>query len=115
MTSKRSDAQSNLFHLWRDIIADELGYTKKEMKKVLIRTHCTPTQVTDLNGVVSQDWPSTADMKVKEFSQLLNIVDTEFNVRIVDKIYSKEQIYHGNKLYLMPDLMIKPSAGYLFF
>ena len=30
---KRSDAQNRLFHTWRDIIAEEMGESKKETKK----------------------------------------------------------------------------------
>mgnify|MGYP003636251269 FL=1 len=60
---KRSDAQSRLFHYWRDIIAKEIGESKKEAKK----------QIKKKFNVVS-----TKDLEVEEFVEFLRNIDDFF-------------------------------------
>jgi hypothetical protein len=60
---KRSDAQSRLFHYWRDIIAQEIGESKKEAKK----------QIKKKFNVVS-----TKDLEVEEFVEFLRNIDDFF-------------------------------------
>ncbi|MFW9881162.1 MAG: alkaline phosphatase family protein, partial [Candidatus Thorarchaeota archaeon] len=47
-------------------------------------------------------------------SSLFQIEDPENNLKIVDKIYTKDEIYKGDKPHLIPDLIIKPIKGYSF-
>mgnify|MGYP000545370774 FL=1 len=60
---KRSDAQNRLFHTWRDIIAEEIGESKKEAKK----------QIKKKFNVVS-----TKDLEVEEFVEFLRDIDDFF-------------------------------------
>ena len=60
---KRSDAQSRLFHKWRDIIALEMGESKEETKK-LIKTKFSIK--------------STKDLEVSEFVEFLKEIDDFF-------------------------------------
>ena len=60
---KRSDAQSRLFHYWRDIIAKEIGESKKEAKK----------QIKEKFNIVS-----TKDLEVEEFVDFLRNIDDFF-------------------------------------
>lgn len=60
---KRSDAQSRLFHYWRDIIAQEIGESKTEAKK----------QIKEKFNVVS-----TKDLEVEEFVEFLRNIDDFF-------------------------------------
>ena len=46
--------------------------------------------------------------------KLSQITDPENNNRIVEKIYSADEIYHGPKMHLMPDIIVKPAPGYTF-
>ena len=46
--------------------------------------------------------------------KLSQITDTENNNRIVEKIYSADEIYRGSKMHLMPDIIVKPIPGYTF-
>lgn len=45
---------------------------------------------------------------------LENLRDPQTNSSVVETIYRKEEIYHGNFLELMPDLIIIPKPGYSF-
>ena len=60
---KRSDAQNRLFHTWRDIIATEIGESKKEAKK----------QIKKKFSIVS-----TKDLEVAEFVDFLRDIDDFF-------------------------------------
>ena len=60
---KRSDAQNRLFHTWRDIIAQEIGESKKEAKK----------QIKEKFNIVS-----TKDLEVEEFVDFLRNIDDFF-------------------------------------
>ena len=60
---KRSDAQSRIFHYWRDIIAKEMGESKTEAKK----------QIKIKFNVVS-----TKDLEVEEFVEFLRNIDDFF-------------------------------------
>lgn len=60
---KRSDAQNRLFHAWRDIIAQEIGESKKEAKK----------QIKEKFNIVS-----TKDLEVEEFVDFLRNIDDFF-------------------------------------
>ena len=60
---KRTEAQSRLFHYWRDIIAKEIGESKKEAKK----------QIKKKFNVVS-----TKDLEVEEFVEFLRNIDDFF-------------------------------------
>ncbi|KPK77949.1 MAG: hypothetical protein AMJ79_01525 [Phycisphaerae bacterium SM23_30] len=46
--------------------------------------------------------------------KLLQITDPQRQVKVVENIFTRGQIYHGAKLHLMPDLILKPAAGYSF-
>ncbi len=46
--------------------------------------------------------------------KLSQITDPENNNRIVEKIYSSNEIFHGPKMHLMPDIIVKPAPGYTF-
>ena len=60
---KRSDAQSRLFHYWRDIIAEEMGESKKETKKLIKNQF----------SIIS-----TKDLEVDEFVEFLKEIDDFF-------------------------------------
>ena len=60
---KRSDAQNRLFHTWRDIIAEEMGESKKETKKLIKKKF----------SIVS-----TKDLEVAEFVDFLRDIDDFF-------------------------------------
>ena len=60
---KRSDAQSRLFHYWRDIIAEEMGESKEETKKLIKKKF----------SIVS-----TKDLEVAEFVDFLRDIDDFF-------------------------------------
>ena len=53
---KRSDAQNRLFHKWRDIIAQEMGESKEETKKLIKKKFSIK---------------STKDLEVSEFVEFL--------------------------------------------
>ena len=61
---KRSDAQSRLFHKWRDIIAIEMGESKEETKK----------QIKNKFSI-----KSTKDLEVSEFVEFLREVEDFFS------------------------------------
>jgi len=60
---KRSDAQNRLFHKWRDIIAEEMGESKTEAKKLIKKKF----------NVVS-----TKNLEVEEFVEFLRDIDNFF-------------------------------------
>ena len=60
---KRSDAQNRLFHTWRDIIAEEMGESKKETKKLIKNQF----------SIIS-----TKDLEVDEFVEFLRDIDDFF-------------------------------------
>ena len=77
VTSKRSIAQNNLYQVWARCMAEDLGYTHKEMKTVLVQEHLTPTIITDLKGKDIQVWPSTTDIGVKGFAEFLTMIEIQ--------------------------------------
>jgi len=56
------------------------------------------------------------DKKIKFnlITQLSKIKDPETNQPIIKKIWSREQLYSGNKVNQLPDLIIEPNPGYSF-
>ncbi len=46
--------------------------------------------------------------------KLIKLKDPENNLKIVDKVYLKHELYHGDKPERIPDLIIKPIKGYSF-
>lgn len=51
----------------------------------------------------------------KEFREKLSqVTDPETGSPVVHEILSRDQVYHGDKLDLMPDLIVKPADGYSF-
>ena len=75
---KRSDAQNRLFHTWRDIIATEIGESKKEAKK----------QIKKKFSIVS-----TKDLEVEEFVEFLRDIDDFFGGEYQIKLPRNED-YH---------------------
>ena len=75
---KRSDAQNRLFHTWRDIIAQEIGESKKEAKK----------QIKKKFNIVS-----TKDLEVDEFVEFLRNIDDFFGGEYQIKLPRNED-YH---------------------
>ena len=61
---KRSDAQSRLFHKWRDIIAIEMGESKEETKNLIKNKFSIK---------------STKDLEVSEFVEFLREVEDFFS------------------------------------
>jgi len=74
VTSKRSDAQNRLWQWWTTIIADELGYTHRELKEMVIVEFLPSKTITTLAGEKAQVWPSTTQLNVKQFSKLLDML-----------------------------------------
>ena len=75
---KRSDAQNRLFHTWRDIIAEEIGESKKEAKK----------QIKNKFNI-----KSTKDLEVAEFVEFLRDIDDFFGGEYQIKLPRNED-YH---------------------
>jgi hypothetical protein len=75
---KRSDAQNRLFHTWRDIIAGEMGESKKETKK----------QIKNQFSI-----ESTKDLEVAEFVEFLRDIDDFFGGEYQIKLPRNED-YH---------------------
>ena len=75
---KRSDDQNRLFHTWRDIIAEEMGESKKETKH-LIKNQFSIT--------------STKDLEVAEFVEFLRDIDDFFGGEYQIKLPRNED-YH---------------------
>ena len=61
---KRSDAQSRLFHKWRDIIAIEMGESKEETKNLIKNKFSIK---------------STKDLEVSEFVEFLREIEDFFS------------------------------------
>ena len=74
VTSKRSDAQNRLWQWWTKIIADELGYTHRELKEMVIVEFLPSKTITTLAGEQAEVWPSTTQLKVGQFSKLLEMI-----------------------------------------
>lgn len=74
VTSKRSDAQNRLWQWWTTIIADELGYTHRELKEMVIVEFLPSKTITTLDGKKAEVWPSTTQLNVKQFSKLLDLL-----------------------------------------
>jgi len=47
-------------------------------------------------------------------NKLIKLKDPEKNLKIVDKVYLKCELYHGDNPERIPDLIIKPIKGYSF-
>ena len=75
---KRSDAQNRLFHTWRDIIAEEMGESKKETKKQIKKKFSIE---------------STKDLEVAEFVEFLRDIDDFFGGEYQIKLPRNED-YH---------------------
>ena len=75
---KRTEAQSRLFHYWRDIIAKEMGESKKETKKLIKNQF----------SIIS-----TKDLEVDEFVEFLRDIDDFFAGEYQIKLPRKED-YH---------------------
>ena len=75
---KRSDAQNRLFHTWRDIIAEEIGESKKETKKQIKKKFSIT---------------STKDLEVAEFVEFLRDIDDFFGGEYQIKLPRNED-YH---------------------
>ena len=75
---KRSDAQNRLFHTWRDIIAEEMGESKKETKKQIKKKFSIT---------------STKDLEVAEFVEFLRDIDDFFGGEYQIKLPRNED-YH---------------------
>jgi len=75
---KRSDAQNRLFHTWRDIIAEEMGESKKETKKQIKKKFSIK---------------STKDLEVAEFVEFLRDIDDFFGGEYQIKLPRNED-YH---------------------
>ncbi|MFX0032325.1 MAG: alkaline phosphatase family protein [Candidatus Hodarchaeota archaeon] len=46
--------------------------------------------------------------------KLYNLEDSETGLKIVKKVFTREEIYKGDHPHLIPDLIIQPSKGYSF-
>ena len=75
---KRTEAQSRLFHYWRDIIAKEMGESKEETKKLIKKKF----------SIVS-----TKDLEVAEFVDFLRDIDDFFGGEYQIKLPRNED-YH---------------------
>ena len=75
---KRSDAQNRLFHTWRDIIAGEMGESKKETKNLIKNQFSIE---------------STKDLEVAEFVEFLRDIDDFFGGEYQIKLPRNED-YH---------------------
>lgn len=75
---KRSDAQNRLFHTWRDIIAEEMGESKKETKNLIKNQFSIK---------------STKDLEVAEFVEFLRDIDDFFGGEYQIKLPRNED-YH---------------------
>ena len=64
---KRSDAQSRLYFMWRDIFAEEVGYTKIEMHK-RFKKKFSIESTKDLNVMEFVDFLCEIDMLAAEHS-----------------------------------------------
>lgn len=73
--AKRSLAQNNLYHMWVDIIANEVGYTHREMDIELKAELLEPEIVVARSGKTFSQLPSTSKMNTKEMSHYLDAVD----------------------------------------
>ncbi len=45
-------------------------------------------------------------------TKLENLVDPETGKKVIKKVWSKEELYSGDKLADMPDIIIEPTSGY---
>jgi predicted AlkP superfamily phosphohydrolase/phosphomutase len=54
------------------------------------------------------------ETRVQLRDKLAEIIDPENNRKIVEKIHFSDEIYHGSKMHLMPDIIVKPAPGYTF-
>jgi len=54
------------------------------------------------------------DKKIKNqlIDQLYQVIDPKTNKKIIKRVWSKEELYQGEKLDRLPDLIIEPIAGY---
>ena len=74
VTSKRSDAQNRLWQWWTTIIADELGYTHRELKEMIVCEFIPSKTITLIGGATAEVWPSTTRLNTRQFSKLLNML-----------------------------------------
>ena len=70
----RTLAQNNLLHKWVRIFADECGYSEPTMKEILKKGYLTPIRY-EIEGVIHERLPSTAELKVKEFTKFLRDIE----------------------------------------
>ena len=74
----RSQAQNRLLHKWVGIFADECGYDPKNMKHALKEEFLEKIQF-EMNGVIYERLPSTAELKVKPFANFLRDIEVLAN------------------------------------
>ena len=65
--SRRSDAQNRLYFAWVDILAKEIGYSKREMHFVLADKFLTKIEFKTKSGKDISQIPSTRELNVDEF------------------------------------------------
>jgi hypothetical protein len=68
---KRSDAQNRLFSRWVDIIRNHTGNSKQEMRLILGDMFLEKIEFTTNKGKQISQIPSTKELKVAEFVDLL--------------------------------------------
>jgi len=81
---KRSDAQSRLYFLWRDIFAEETGYTKKQMH-IRFKEKFGVESTKDLNVSEFVDFLCDIDMLAAEHGITLPHTD-DYEVAVYGKI-----------------------------
>lgn len=72
---KRSDSQNRLYFKWRDIISDELGYSKSETHLLLADKFLGKIEFITKKGKTISQIKSTRDLKVGEFTDFLMDID----------------------------------------
>jgi len=82
---KRSDAQSRLYFMWRDIFAEETGYTKTQMHE-RFKKKFNIESTKDLNVMEFVDFLCEIDMLAAEHGIILPYTD-DYEVAVCGKSY----------------------------
>ena len=67
---RRSLQQNSLFHKWVALLADHLGYDRKDMKEI-VKQELLGTRDVMVKGVLYRFTPCTSGLTVAEFAKLL--------------------------------------------
>ncbi len=61
-----------------------------------------------------EDGDGRAETLKRLREKLETIVDPDTKTKVVEKVLTRDEVYHGDKVDLLPDVIVKPAAGYSF-